>query len=447
LIKKPRPVTPGNLWNRLARDLVYDAKQVLLYCGIGVPRRRTADAVDDYADIVERITRGTGYGAVWDPLGRRIHFEPAYIQNIVDLANRFDFPVLDKAFGPGGIAGFIQEGEAQTATLEAPSLNHILKQAMLAKNQRMPFGYVSARQMAQYEVEQFGVLAQIFNGPGFFSVSTEAGIAEAERFTRQGRYIITIHTIFDSPLTLTFRDKIETFTRCVERQIPVMLVTQPFSGQNAPITPYGLALLAFAEFLAGMAVAYAINPETKIVNGAYPTMCRPGRKLELKLGSVVHNFTNYLVAYTSRLLDIPSSQSGCTIEGATHHRTVLDTDFETVRAMILWEDIFEGWHMLRHCYGFLNDLVSFSFQKAHDDIAALHHIQSLDDSGITAILANNVRLYSDVKRADAIYQQPDIIFDREKGALLDVIIKTVADFGGDFGKHAHTLKNIPHEWF
>lgn len=447
MIKKPRPISHGNLWNRLARDLVYDAKQVLLYCGIGVPQRRTADGVDDYADIVARVTRGTGYGAVYDPLGGRIHFEPAYIQSIVDQANRFDFPVFDKSFGPGGIAGFIQQGEGETAELEAPSLNDILKQAMLAKNQRMPFGYVSARQMAQHEVEQFGVLTQIFDGPSFFSVSTEAGIAEAERSRQEGHYVVTIHTIFESPLTLTFREKIETFASCVERQIPVMLVTQPFSGQNAPITPYGLALIAFAEFLAGMAVAFAIDPETKVVNGAYPTMCRPGRTPELKLGSVVHNFTNYLVAYTSRLLDIASVQSGCTIEGAVHRRTVLDTDYETVRAMILWEDIFDGWHMLRHCYGFLDDLVSFSFEKARDDIAALHHIQSLDDSGITAVLANNVRLYSDVKRADEIYQRPNLIFDRERGALLDVVIETLADFGGDFGKHEHTLKNIPLDWF
>ena len=447
MIKKPRPVTPENLWNRLVRDLVYDSKQVLLYCGIGVPVRKTKGAPDDYADIVDRITRGTRYGAVWDPIGRRIHFEPDYIQNIIDLANRFDFPVFDKSFGPGGIAAFIQDEEGETATLETPNLNHILKQAMLAKNRQMPFGFVSARQLAHYEVEQFAVVTNIFDGPSFYNVSTEAGITEAEKFSRKGHSIITIHTIFESPLTLTFRDKVEMFVGCVQRRVPIMLVTQPFSGQNAPITPYGLALLAFSEFLAGMAIAYAINPGTKIINGAYPTLCRPGKKPELKLGTVVHNFTNYLIAYTSRLLDIASIQSGCTIEGAIHKQTVLDTDYETVRAMILWEDIFEGWHMLRHCYGFLDDLICFSFQKAQDDIAALRHIQSLDDNGITAVLANNVRLHSDVKRADDIYQKPTLVFDREKGALVEVVIETVANFGGDFGKHDHTLKHIPLEWF
>jgi len=447
MLNKPRQVVHTNLWNRLARDLIYDSKQVLLYCGVRVPEAKTDGARAAYADFVDRVTRGTNYGAILDPATGRIHFEPGYIQNIVDLANRFDFPVFDKAFGPGGIAGFIQAGEGEAAELKTPSLNDILKQAMMAKKWEMPYAFVCARQLSQFEVEQFGVMAKIFEGPIFFNVATRAGIDEAEKFSRRGHYVITNHTIFDSPLTLSYPDKLAVFSDCVARQIPVMLTTQPFSGQNAPITPYGIALLAFAEFLAGMALAYAINPATKVVNGAYPTMCTSGKKPVLKMGSVVHNFTNYLVAYTARLLDIASIQSGCTIEGAAHQNAILETDYQTVRAMILWEYLFEGWHMLRHSYGFLGDLVSFSFQKAEEDIAALRHIQGLDDNGITAVLANNVRLNADFKRAEALYQEPTLIFEREKSTLLDVIIETVNDFGGDFGRHEHTLQNIPNEWF
>jgi hypothetical protein len=115
--------------------------------------------------------------------------------------------------------------------------------------------------------------------------------------------------------------------------------------------------------------------------------------------------------------------------------------------MILWDYLFEGWHMLRHSYGFLSDLVSFSFRKASDDIAALRHIQGLDDNGITAVLANNVRLNSDFKKAESIYHDPTLLFKREPETLLEVIIETIDVFRGDFGKHEHTLKNIPHEWF
>jgi hypothetical protein len=172
-----------------------------------------------------------------------------------------------------------------------------------------------------------------------------------------------------------------------------------------------------------------------------------GRNPELKIGSVVHNFTNYLVSYTARLLDIPSIQSGCTIEGDRHRDEILGTDYQTVRAMILWEDMFDGWHMLRHVYGFLGDLAHFSFSKAHDDIAALRHIQSLDDAGITSVLANNVRLNMDIQRADEIYQRPTMLFDREAGGLVSVIIETMENFGGNFGMHDHTLEHIPSEWF
>ncbi len=447
MLKKVRQTDHGNLWNRLGRDLIYDAKQVLLYCGVNVPERKQNGNWVDYSEFVNHATQGTDYGAIYDPFTRRVHFEPSYIQNIVDQAYRFDFPILDNAFGPGGIAGFIHQGEGEDFKLRDPGLNHILKQAMLAKNNDMPFAFVCARQLGQFEVEQFGVTTNIFDGPMFFNVATPAGVAEAEKFHRQGHYIITNHTIFTSPLTLSFKANLDTFTQCVRRGIPVMLTTQPFSGQNGPMTPYGIALLAFAEFLAGMAIAFAINPETKVVNGAYPTMCTPGKNPQLKIGSVAHNFTNYLVAYTSRLLDIASIQSGCTVEGQIHKKELLDTDYETVRALIIWDDIFEGWHMIRHCYGFLGDLAFFSFEKAEDDIAALRHIQSLTDIGVTALLANNVRLNRDIQRADMLFQKPTLIFKRERDVLLDVIIETVENFKGDFGSHEHTLKNIPIEWF
>ena len=449
MVRKPQQSSPENQWNRLARDLIYDAKQVLLYAGINVPERKEKGAPVDYSDIVRRITKGTKAGAIHDPTTRRIHFEPDYIQTIIDYQTRFEFPVFDKSFGPGGIAGYIQEGsgEGDDIKLKNPTLNHIIKQAMLAKDGELPFAFVSARQLAQFEVEQFGVMTNIYEGPIFLNVSTPDGVAEAGKHHGDGRHIITTHSFFDSPLTLSYKDKVDIFIHCAEQGLPVYLTTMPFSGQNGPMTPYGIALLAFAEFLAGMAVAYAVNPAVTIVNGAYPAMCTAGRNPELKLGSVTHNMVNYLVSYTSRLLDIPSIQSGCTIEGTVHRDEILGTDFQTVRALLLWEDMFEGWHMLRHTYGFLADLANFSFDKARDDIAAMHHIQSLDDEGITSVLANNVRLNMDFKKAEAIYKKPTRLFKRENGEVVWVIVDTVNNFQGDFGRHDHTLTNIPSEWF
>jgi hypothetical protein len=447
MIRKYKRVVPENLWNRLARNLIYDAKQVLLYCGIRIPQTNDESSHPTYQGLTVRFTQGTKYGIIQDPVTARIHFEPDYIQDIIDQATRFDFPVYDKSFGPGGIAAYIIDGKYQEQQFKSPVLSDLSKQALLAKNHEMPFSYVCARQLSQFEIEQFDVMTRIFDGPAFFNVVSREGIDAAEQYLRDGHYVITMHSVFESPLLFTLPEKLEVFVECVERQIPVMLVTMPFSGQNAPMTPYGLAVIAFAEFLAAMALAYSINPLTKVVNGSFPTMCTPGRSPELKLGSVVHNIVNYLIAYTSRLLDIASIQSGCTIEGSVHEKAILETDYQTVRAMILWENMFEGWHMIRHCYGFLADLAGFSFEKAIDDITALRHIQSLDDNGIAAILANNVRLNRDYNRAEEIYQRPTLIFAREQDTLLEVILETVENFGGDFGRHEHTLKNIPSDWF
>lgn len=440
-------VVAENLWNRLARNLIYDAKQVLLYGGIRIPPAKDGGLKSGYRSMIERFTQGTKYGIIQDPVTAKIHFEPDYIQDIIDQATRFDFPVFDKSFGPGGIAGYIVEGDDQSQQLKSPSLSDISKQALLAKNNEMPFSYVCARQLSQFEIEQFDLMTSIYEGPAFFNVSTADGIDAAEQYLNDGHYVITMHSIFESPLLFSLSEKVEIFVECARRQIPIMLVTMPLSGQNAPMTPYGLAVIAFSEFLAGMALAYSINPLTKVVNGSFPTVCTPGRSPRLKLGSVVHNFVNYLIAYASRLLDIASIQSGCTIEGSVHENTILDTDYETVRGMILWENMFEGWHMIRHCYGFLTDLACFSFEKAVDDITALRHIQSLDENGITAILANNVRLNRDYSRSLEIYQRPTLIFNREPDVLLEVILETVENFGGDFGRHEHTLKNIPLDWF
>ncbi len=447
MIKKIRQRDYTNLWNRLVRNLIYDAKEVLLYCGIRIPENKHSDSHYDYSEFIQLTTKGTDYGAIFDPTTRRIYFEPGYIQNIVDQAYRFDFPVLDRAYGPGGVAGFIHTGDEHHFDLKDPGMDHILKQAMLAQKNDMPFTMVSARQMGKFEVEQFSVTSNIYNGPMIFNITTQSGVEAAEKLQNEGHYIITCHTIFTSPLKLSFKENIDMFNQCVQRQIPVMLVTQPFAGQNAPMTPYGVALMALAEFFAGMALAYAINPETKVINGALPTLCTPGKNPKMKMGSVVHNFINYLVAYTTRLLDIASIQSGCTMEGKFHKKEFLETDYETIRSMILWDDMFEGWHMLRHCYGFLNDLSFFSFQKAEDDIAALRHIQSLDDNGITALLANNVSLNRDIRKAEMIYEKPTLIFNREKDTLLEVIVETIDVFNGDFGRHDHTLRNIPEEWF
>ena len=444
MLTKVRQKDYENLWNRLARNLIYDAKEVLLYCGVKIPETKGEDA--DYSELLQLATKGTEYGAIYDPSTRRLHFEPGYIQSVLDQAYRFNFPILDSAFGPGGIAGFIHTGNNED-DLKTPGMDDIIRQAMLVQQNELPFSFICARQLSDFEVAQFGVTSNIFSGPKFFHVGSREGIEQAEAQIQEGHYIITHHTIFNSPLTLSFKENIDVFIQCVKRQIPVMLATQPFSGQNAPMTPYGTALLAMAEFFAGMAIAFGINPETKIINGAYPTMCTPGKGPVLKIGSIVHNFVNFLVAYTSRLLDIASIQSGCTMEGKTHHKELLDTDYQTVRAMILWDDLFEGWHMIRHVYGFLNDLAYFSFEKAMDDIAALLHIQSLDDTGITSVLANNVRLNRDIKMAEKIYRDPHLIFNREKGHLLEVIIETIETFNGDFGSHGHTLENIPEEWF
>lgn len=145
MIRKYQRVVPENLWIRLCRSLIYDSKQVLLYCGVRIPKKKPQDPSTDYTHFIERVTKGTNYGILVDPITNRIHFQPDYIQNIIEQTTRFDFPVYDKSFGPGGIAGFIHKPGENSEELVDPTLNHILRQAVIAKNSHMPFGFVCAR--------------------------------------------------------------------------------------------------------------------------------------------------------------------------------------------------------------------------------------------------------------------------------------------------------------
>ena len=95
------------------------------------------------------------------------------------------------------------------------------------------------------------MMANIFKGPMFFNVTTGDGVKEAVAFREQGDNVMTHHTILESPLKFSTAGSLDIFIQCVEQEIPAMLATQPFSGQNGPMTPYGIALLSFAEFLAG----------------------------------------------------------------------------------------------------------------------------------------------------------------------------------------------------
>lgn len=92
-------------------------------------------------------------------------------------------------------------------------------------------------------------MTQIFDGPIFFNVTSETWVEEAARCREKGHQVITNHTILQSPLTLASEKQLRVFINYVEKTVPVMAETQPFSGQTAPMTPYGVALVAFAEFI------------------------------------------------------------------------------------------------------------------------------------------------------------------------------------------------------
>jgi trimethylamine---corrinoid protein Co-methyltransferase len=132
----------------------------------------------------------------------------------------------------------------------------------------------------------------------------------------------------------------------------------PWQGLSAPYSMSGLLTLTHAEGLFGVALTQLINPGITVVHAGLPSIANIQKNYAVDLGLLSHNIANLLQDKINRKLGLPSIQTACTTS-QDHPNQRAEQD--AVNGFSIMKKY--GFHHMRHCFGFLRELISFSIAK------------------------------------------------------------------------------------
>jgi trimethylamine:corrinoid methyltransferase-like protein len=120
----------------------------------------------------------------------------------------------------------------------------------------------------------------------------------------------------------------------------------------------GLLTLTHAEGLFGLTLAQLVNPGITVVHAGLPSIANIQKNYAVDLGLISHNIANLLMEKINKKLDIPSIQTACTTSQDTPNKI---SEQEAANGFSLMKKY--GFHQMRHSFGFLRELISFSVSK------------------------------------------------------------------------------------
>ena len=126
----------------------------------------------------------------------------------------------------------------------------------------------------------------------------------------------------------------------------------------------GLLTLTHAEGLFGITLAQLVNPGITVVHAGLPSIANIQKNYAVDLGLISHNVANLLMEKVNKILDIPSIQTACTTSQDKPNRIAEEEAVEGFAIMKKY-----GFHQMRHCFGFLSELISFSIDKLERHVA------------------------------------------------------------------------------
>lgn len=129
------------------------------------------------------------------------------------------------------------------------------------------------------------------------------------------------------------------------------------------------------------------------VHAGLPSIANIGKNYAVDLGLLSHNIANLLAEKINKSLDLPSIQTACTTS-EEHPNTRAEED--AIKGFALMKKY--GFHQMRHAFGFLKELISFSIGKLerHIDLcrnttpgdAPTFEIEPYDPEGMDVIRRN-----------------------------------------------------------
>ena len=311
-------------------------------------------------------------------------------QALSTTPKRAQFCVPENAFGVGGTAPFVYNDD--TGELVPPTLDHIARIAKIVNDTDVVDFMARGVLVTKREVDVMNTIIEHCDKPVYVAALTDEGIARADEIHKKRGKITIQFSIINSPLNI-MESMIPPFLAVVKKGVPIYISSMPMAGLSAPYSMSSLITLTHAEALFGITLAQLVNPGIMVVHAGLPSIANIQKKYAVDLGLVSHNITNLLMEKVNKMLDIPSIQTACTTsQDSPNNRAEEDA---VIGYAIMKK---YGFHQMRHAFGFLKELISFSISKLQrhielcqdtsPDQAPEFEIDPYDEEGFDVIKRN-----------------------------------------------------------
>jgi trimethylamine--corrinoid protein Co-methyltransferase len=342
---------------------------------------------------IRQIFEETGMAAFDDTTGHIHILTPLVEQALSTAPKRDQYWIPENAFGVGGTAPFVFDD--RTGELVEPTFDHLVRIAKIVNEadvvQFMARGVLVKKQ----EVKVMNTIIENCHKPIYVAALTEEGIARAEEIHKTRGNFTVQFSIINSPLNI-IESMVDPFLSCIRKGIPIYVSTMPMAGLSAPYCMSGLLTLTHAEGLFGMTLAQLVNPGITVVHAGLPSIANINKNYAVDLGLISHNMANLLAEKVNKLLGIPSIQTACT---TSEDSPGARAEEDAMNGYALMKKY--GFHQMRHAFGFLRELISFSIAKLerHIDLcretgveqAPTYDVEPYDPEGLEAIKRNGSR--------------------------------------------------------
>jgi len=242
------------------------------------------------------------------------------------------------------------------------------------------------------EVKVMDTLIEHCSKPLYVAAVTDEGITRAKEIHKTRGNFTVQFSIINSPLNI-IESMIPPFLKCVEAGLPIYVSTMPMAGLSGPYSMSGLLALTHAEALFGITLTQLLNPGLTVVHAGLPSIANIQKNYAVDLGLVSHNIANLLQEKINQMLDIPSIQTACT---TSQEKPSPASEQDAIQGYALMKKY--GFHQMRHAFGFLKELISFSIAKLERHVALCaetgpekapeYEIEPYDEEGFEAIKRN-----------------------------------------------------------
>lgn len=365
-----------------------DALWILENLGMGCARPEIVDAF--------RLFEAEGRAIVYDD---RIYIGTDLVTQSLQTVPGIDlFPVPRNSLFIGGRAAFVYDDRMGGGGI-VPTLSHVQRLAEIAEKYVVVAG-MGGGVMIKDELSQINVMAEYCSKPLLLPVSGDGCLHRLKELHEAGdRMIMATFCLTRHPMQVN-ENFSESFVKVVRANIPVFASAMPMAGISAPYCGSGLLAITHAEALFAICAAQLLNPGITCIHAGIPTIADPRFNYSPNYGLMSHNLLNVLMAHLNMMLGLPTCQSGCT----TNEQQVTERALADARAgLALFKKY--GFHMVRHAFGFLRNMIDFSFAKLEQVIGFAEEVTAAeapevtmpvyDERGMESIQRYGLTMYKD----------------------------------------------------